>query len=418
MNSMAKAVEIVCGHGKSTDGTFDVGTVYNGKTEAAMMLPITQVAVKYVRASGLTVYTDVDAGENNNMNMVKSVQEANKKKVDAYVSIHCDWHKAPTGTLPLYVSDKGKKLATCINKHVMKDTGIKTRELQKRTDLYELKQTDMPACIFECGSIKHDADEWDTAKEIDVYGKAIAKGICEYLGVKFKDTAETKPVIKPSSANKIDYTKKVASKVVTASIKKMSKDYMLAPHFTLGEFQCKNGDDTVKYDIQIINALECARQFFGVPITISSAYRPANYNKKIGGATGSYHVKGRAVDHYCKLSYTLMAKFYEVYGLKGVGCYYDDHFVHIDSRESKFLWKNQSSTAVSTHLVTVKNGNDNQHVKDLQWLLKNKHGFTTLTVDGDFGTKTDAAVRAFQKKHGLVVDGIVGSKTWNKLLVA
>ncbi len=39
-----------------------------------------------------------------------------------------------------------------------------------------------------------------------------------------------------------------------------------------------------------------------------------------------------------------------------------------------------------------------------------------LTVDGDFGTNTDHAVRAYQKAHGLTVDGIIGQNTWNKLL--
>lgn len=34
------------------------------------------------------------------------------------------------------------------------------------------------------------------------------------------------------------------------------------------------------------------------------------------------------------------------------------------------------------------------------------------TVDGDFGPQTDRLVRAFQKKHGLTVDGIVGVYTW------
>lgn len=220
---------------------------------------------------------------------------------------------------------------------------------------------------------------------------------------------------KTTTTKKVAMPKKVKSQVVTASIKAKGKNYKVADHFTLGEFQCHNGADTVKYDKQIVTALETARRFFNVPITVSSAYRPADYNKRIGGATGSYHVKGRAVDHYCKLSYTLLAKFYEVYGLKGIGCYYDDHFVHIDSRATKFLWKNQSSTKVSTHLVTVKSGDDNRHVSDAQWLLKQKHGFK-ITVDGEFGAKTKSAVVSFQKKHGLTADGIVGKKTWNKLL--
>lgn len=416
------SVELVCGHGKSTDGSWDPGCAYKGNTEAALMLPITQKAAYYLRTQNIIVHTDVDAGENNNMNMIRSVQEANKKKVDVYVSLHCDWYKAPTGTLPLYVSNEGKNLAIAINKRVMADTGITTRGVTKRTNLHELNATDMVACVYETGSIKYDAKKWDEAKEIDTWGKAIAMGICDYLGVTFKDPSkqtETKPTTKPEPTTKptttIDYTKKRSSKVVTESIKAKGKGYNVSPHFELYEFQCNDKSDIVKYDLQLVYAVESARQFFGVPIVISSAYRTASYNKKVGGATGSYHTKGRALDVYSSVSYTLLAKFFQVYGIKGIGCYYDDKFVHIDSRLSKFYWKNQSTTAVSTHLVTVGMGSDNQHVKDAQWLLKNKHGYK-LTIDGEFGAKTKKAVISFQKKHGLTADGIVGAKTWAKLL--
>jgi N-acetylmuramoyl-L-alanine amidase len=44
--------------------------------------------------------------------------------------------------------------------------------------------------------------------------------------------------------------------------------------------------------------------------------------------------------------------------------------------------------------------------------LQNKLG---VNPPGPFGPKTHAAVVAFQKKHELVVDGIVGPVTWNKL---
>ena len=37
-------------------------------------------------------------------------------------------------------------------------------------------------------------------------------------------------------------------------------------------------------------------------------------------------------------------------------------------------------------------------------------------VDGDFGPRTDAAVREYQTANGLTVDGIVGPHTWAKML--
>ncbi|MBE9223883.1 peptidoglycan-binding protein [Phormidium sp. LEGE 05292] len=62
----------------------------------------------------------------------------------------------------------------------------------------------------------------------------------------------------------------------------------------------------------------------------------------------------------------------------------------------------------------ISSGSKGNDVKYLQQLL-NKKGYS-LKVDGDFGPHTVAAVKQFQKSHGLAVDGVVGPKTWNALL--
>ena len=62
---------------------------------------------------------------------------------------------------------------------------------------------------------------------------------------------------------------------------------------------------------------------------------------------------------------------------------------------------------------TLKKGSKGEDVKILQKELI-KLGFS-LTADGDFGAKTETAVKSFQKSKGLVADGIVGNKTWQLL---
>lgn len=53
----------------------------------------------------------------------------------------------------------------------------------------------------------------------------------------------------------------------------------------------------------------------------------------------------------------------------------------------------------------------------VRWLQREllDRGYGIL-VDGDFGPKTEAAVRDYQKNHGLSVDGIVGPKTIGSLM--
>ena len=57
-------------------------------------------------------------------------------------------------------------------------------------------------------------------------------------------------------------------------------------------------------------------------------------------------------------------------------------------------------------MKVLKLGSKGKEVEDLQKYLK-------IKVDGDFGPKTEEAVKKFQKENKLTADGIVGEKTWN-----
>lgn len=70
---------------------------------------------------------------------------------------------------------------------------------------------------------------------------------------------------------------------------------------------------------------------------------------------------------------------------------------------------------IDAKLPVLKKGASGVSVKALQILL-NGYGYNCGTVDGDFGTKTDTALRAYQKAKGLGVDGSCGPKSWCSLL--
>lgn len=82
--------------------------------------------------------------------------------------------------------------------------------------------------------------------------------------------------------------------------------------------------------------------------------------------------------------------------------------------------KEETGGKCIVELTELKKGMKSTEVKSLQILLK-AAGYKgadkkVLTIDGSFGGNTDFAVRAFQKAAKLTVDGVVGSKTWAKLI--
>ena len=86
------------------------------------------------------------------------------------------------------------------------------------------------------------------------------------------------------------------------------------------------------------------------------------------------------------------------------------------------LWSKSSGggsgrtvAVVAPDMPMLYRGGTGDAVKTLQEKL-NAKGFDSGNVDGIFGSKTKAAVLAFQKANGLAADGIVGPLTWGKLV--
>ena len=80
----------------------------------------------------------------------------------------------------------------------------------------------------------------------------------------------------------------------------------------------------------------------------------------------------------------------------------------------------KGDNSVTITLDVCKRGSKGEQVKTIQRILyamgyKDQNG-KALAIDGDFGSKTEYALRSFQKSNSLVVDGSCGSATWTALL--
>lgn len=75
--------------------------------------------------------------------------------------------------------------------------------------------------------------------------------------------------------------------------------------------------------------------------------------------------------------------------------------------------KNWTEKLVDT-LPTLRRGQNGTMVRRLQGLLT--AAGSTVTIDGDFGPRTEAAVKVEQGQAHIAVDGVVGQSTWTKLL--
>src|SRR5690242_21786295 len=68
---------------------------------------------------------------------------------------------------------------------------------------------------------------------------------------------------------------------------------------------------------------------------------------------------------------------------------------------------------------TIQTGDRGDDVRDVQQRLVSLGvHLDTAELEGGFGHETESAVRAFQQRRGLLVDGRVGSETWNELVEA
>lgn len=127
----------------------------------------------------------------------------------------------------------------------------------------------------------------------------------------------------------------------------MIKTQQLTDNFNINEFACRDGtpvpDELECNVIVLAHNLQILREYLGEPIRLNSGYRTPEYNKRIGGAKNSQHVKAKAADITVKSKTprqlaAIIEKLISERKMKqgGIGIY--PGFVHYDIRGTKARW--------------------------------------------------------------------------------
>ena len=122
------------------------------------------------------------------------------------------------------------------------------------------------------------------------------------------------------------------------SVEKDGATY-ISKNFRVREFACKDGSDPIFIDDELVSILQQIRDHFGKAVTITSAFRTASHNKKVGGATYSQHCYGKAADiKVSGVSPSIVAAYVETLmpSTGGIGRY--STFTHVDVRKVKSRW--------------------------------------------------------------------------------
>ncbi len=122
----------------------------------------------------------------------------------------------------------------------------------------------------------------------------------------------------------------------------------LSTNFSLDEFASADGTapsgEVLKNLTELAKNLEVLRKHIGQPIRVTSGFRSKEYNRKVKGATNSFHVLGMAADiQVSKMTPEQVAKAIELLITEGkmkeggLGIYRT--WVHYDVRGTKARWK-------------------------------------------------------------------------------
>lgn len=174
------------GHGGKDSGAIGINKV----NEKDIVLDVNNLVDKYLKTQDMknvnTRTTDTFVSLNDRSD------KANSLGVNSFVSIHCNESDDPQahGLEIFCYKFKYRELADCILSELKADN-LYTRLREggvKEKNLHVVRETNMPACLIELGFISNREDYNLIMNNKDRFAKAIAKGICKFNGVAWKES--------------------------------------------------------------------------------------------------------------------------------------------------------------------------------------------------------------------------------------
>ena len=193
-----------------------------------------------------------------------------------------------------------------------------------------------------------------------------------------------------------------------------SMPYSYGTTLRVREFRGSSKSSVLWTTVAAMEAWNLTRRSYGAGIPVGYAF------KRIwegGHGTTSQHYAGVAFDVGQSTTSANRRKICNTAVATGAWGYVEPlsmtpTWVHFDRR-----YGTPACSGTTAGYPTVRRGSKSTYVLILQDAL-NALGYSTGTLDGAFGSRTESALKAAQKAFGLTADGVCGCNTWKKLASA
>ncbi len=408
---MSKKIYINPGHG--ADG--DYGACYYGRREADDALKLCLLVRDKLKAAGVETRMSRETTDGKGPGVSAIAKDANGWGADLVFVLHRNASTDATAHgVEIYIYDTSnaerKANAQAILDGVVKATGMTSRGVKQQRTWVMIKDVKAPAYYLEDGFISNENDNAKFDATLDVSAEAIAKALCEIVGVAYQEGEQPAAPAGTYTVVKGDSPWSIAERLMGSGAKYKE----LMSYNGLAEDATIYAGQVLKIPGASASDAPAAPSVPAVPSYPEPTRNIVNYTtgddvkwvqeklQGLGYSLGSYGIDGK-YGNTCEAS---VKQLQRDYGLSV------DGIVGVNTRKAL---KGHIAKAVNPYRKPTQNiylGDWGDGIRWVQYELKRRrYDIGATGIDGQYGASTKAAVERFQRAFGLAVDGIVGPNT-------